>query len=278
MAEAKLSKIFCVVDPTTTKQRALTRAASIATDSGATVHAFLSFNLPALAAAADEGELIRAEHERHSLWLDSLLAPLREQGISCDSEVLYDEDWRDAIVQSAKRVGADLIVRASYQRSKIERRVLKTTDWTLLREAPCPVLLVKTDRVEQLSTLMVAVNLNAKDEAHQHLNDLAIQFATDVAKQTNADLHAVNSYIGSFGFVHPPDLARRVGIDRSRAHVAEGSPEEVVAEQAKAVGAQLVIIGSKARTGLSGLVVGNTAERILDRVSCDVLCLLDRSA
>jgi len=277
MAEAKFSNIFCVIDPTTTKQRALSRAAGVAADSGATIHAFLSFNLPALASASDEGELIRAEQARHSLWLETLLAPLREQGLKCEGEVLYDEDWRDAIVQAAKRSGADLIVRASYHRSRLERRVLKTTDWTLLREAPCPVLLVKMERVEALSSVLVAVNLNATNESHQRLNDLSIKIATDIANQTGADLHAVNAYIGSFGFVHPPDLARRVGIERNRAHVGEGSPEVIVAEQAQAVGAQLVVIGSRARSGLSGLVVGNTAERILDMVSCDVLCLIDRA-
>ena len=37
--------------------------------------------------------------------------------------------------------------------------------------------------------------------------------------------------------------------------------------------AQLVVLGSVGRTGLTAALIGNTAEHIIDRLDCDVLTL-----
>lgn len=168
-----------------------------------------------------------------------------------------------------------MIVRSSYRRTALQRRVLKTTDWMLLRASRSPVLLVKTGSVEKLDSVLVAVNLAAKDAPHQCLNDTVIAYAQGVARMTGARLHAVNAYQGSMNFVHPPDLAKRVGIERAQAYVGDASPEQLIAEVAEKVGATLVVIGSLSRRGMSGVVVGNTAERILDNVNADVLTVFE---
>jgi universal stress protein E len=95
-----------------------------------------------------------------------------------------------------------------------------------------------------------------------------------VADLAGAELHAVNAFHGSENFVHPPDLARRLGIERRCAHVGDSAPEVLVAQVAEKIEASLVVVGSLARKGLSGAVVGNTAERILDGVPADLLCII----
>jgi universal stress protein E len=271
MSPPPLRKILCVIDPTTPEQRALFRAATIAQNSRAVVHAYLCFALPANASYQDVDEMRAAETRRHQLWLDDLVASYRNDDIQVTTEVECQDDWRGALAAAAGRAEADLIVRSSYRRTALQRRMLKTTDWTLLRESRCPVLLVKSGSVRKLDNVVVAVNVAAKDAPHQRLNDTVIAYAQSVAEMTGARLHAVNAFQGSMNFVHPPDLAKRVGVERAQAHVGDLSPEELIAEVVEKVGASLVIIGSLSRRGVSAMVVGNTAERILDNVGADVL-------
>jgi nucleotide-binding universal stress UspA family protein len=60
---------------------------------------------------------------------------------------------------------------------------------------------------------------------------------------------------------------------RRAAHLLKGSPAEEIAGFAKARGADLIVMGSVARTGLGGLLIGNTAESIFQRVDCSVLAV-----
>ncbi len=266
--------IFCVIDPTTPEQRALKRAAQIARHAKVALHVYVCVagreNIP----AEDRKDARAAQIARHEAWLRELTRPLQDEGLQVTLQVDSEDDWRAALAPAARRANADMIVKSSYRRTAIQRRLLKTSDWELLRSADCPVLFVKTDRVAQVDTILAAVNIGADDADHQALNDMVIDFATVVAKNTGADLHAVNAYSGSMSFVHPPDLAKRVGIERNRAHVGDAAPEKLVAEVAGKLGAPLVVIGSLARKGISGAVVGNTAERILDELETDVIILI----
>lgn len=274
MAAPQLQRIFCIIDPTSNHQRALARSVSIAAESRAAIHAYVAVQIPDDVHHEDPDEFHAAELSRYRLWLDNLTAPYAADGVQITTEAEPVKDWRDALAPAAQRAEADLIVRSTFRRSPLRRQMLKSADWKLLREARCPVLLVKSDRVLALDKVLVAVNLRNEDQAHQQLTDSVIAYAQAVSRFTGGELHAVNAYQGSMNFVHPPDLAKRLDIDRRRAHVGEGSPEAVITQIAEKISAPLVIIGSLSRRGVSGMVVGNTAERILDGVDADVLTVV----
>jgi len=69
------------------------------------------------------------------------------------------------------------------------------------------------------------------------------------------------------------ELARVCGVDAARVHLGHGGAPVVIRETADRLGADLVVIGTVARSGLLGTVVGNTAERVLDDSLADVLVL-----
>ena len=56
-------------------------------------------------------------------------------------------------------------------------------------------------------------------------------------------------------------------------HVREGFPEEVIPEVAKEIEAELVILGTVGRTGLSAALLGNTAEHVISKLSCNLLAI-----
>jgi len=63
------------------------------------------------------------------------------------------------------------------------------------------------------------------------------------------------------------------GVPLEHAHVGEGMAAEVIAETAEELDADLVIVGTVARDGLKGAVIGNTSERLLDHTRADILVL-----
>ena len=55
--------------------------------------------------------------------------------------------------------------------------------------------------------------------------------------------------------------------------VRSGEPASVITEVAASMGADLVAMGTRGRTGLEHLVLGSTAERVVRMASCPVLTL-----
>jgi nucleotide-binding universal stress UspA family protein len=56
-------------------------------------------------------------------------------------------------------------------------------------------------------------------------------------------------------------------------HLIKGNPGAVIADHATAMAADLIVMGTVGRTGLSGLIMGNTAETILGQVRCSVIAV-----
>jgi len=60
-----------------------------------------------------------------------------------DAPLIKSGDARDAINETAKELGIDLIVMATHQRHGISRVLLGSVTESVVRTAPCPVLTVK---------------------------------------------------------------------------------------------------------------------------------------
>ena len=52
-----------------------------------------------------------------------------------------------------------------------------------------------------------------------------------------------------------------------------GAPEDVIEAQCKALDADVVVMGTVARTGLSGVFIGNTAENIINSLDRSVVAV-----
>jgi universal stress protein E len=56
-----------------------------------------------------------------------------------------------------------------------------------------------------------------------------------------------------------------------RLHLEQGAATEVLPRMVGQLGAALVIMGAVSRSRLQEVFLGSTAERVLDRIGCDVL-------
>ena len=63
---------------------------------------------------------------------------------------------------------------------------------------------------------------------------------------------------------------RRYKVSERAVHLAEGEPSRELVRLVRRFRAQLVVMGAVSRTGLKRLFIGNTAEKIIDALDCDV--------
>jgi len=56
-------------------------------------------------------------------------------------------------------------------------------------------------------------------------------------------------------------------------HVIKGKTPEVVSNFVRDNSVDLVVMGTVARSGLTGLLMGNTSEEVLDQINCSVLAV-----
>lgn len=141
----------------------------------------------------------------------------------------------------------------------------------------------------------MSIDATSHDEGHQLINENILDFAEHLADHFDTDLHLLNAYpMVALAFAMVPEVtapddiqdfvtrqhkdncdryAAKYKINSDHIHIAEGDPEDVVEAINKELDADLVVIGTVGREGLAGVLLGNTAERIVDRVPCDVLVI-----
>ena len=273
------SNIFVVIDPTTTNQRALQRGVAIAKATGAKLHAFLAVYLTEGDKDGTDGEMFReAKVAKNSTWLETMIQPIKDSGTEISSECIWSRHWANEAAIAAEKRGSDLIIKSTYRRSSPTRVRLKTSDWAILRTAKCPVLFAKSADALEGGKILAAVNVMAKDDAHIALNDKIIAYSKAISEPEGFELHAVNAYAGSKNFVYPADLAKRVDIPTPNAHVMDGNPASAIPATASDISAELVVIGTVARSGVAGAFIGNTAEKVLDRLETDALIITTRDS
>lgn len=266
-------KIFYVIDPTTPHQRGLGRVIDGAKNMSAKLHLQACIP-PASLSTADKDVLRSAEVDRYSLWLESLAAPARAAGVEVTTGIDISEDWRAAIVETARREDAELIVKAVLPRSRLQRRLQKTSDWVLLRSAHCPILFIKNDEVQIPKTLVAAVDIRNLDGPGRALAEAVVFHAKGIAESSGATMQVVHAYPDQMHSVYPSDLAKFADTDVKNVRAEEDSPEHLLAQVLAEVADPVVVIGSTPKRSLGGKVLGNTAERILDRVSSDILVVM----
>ena len=147
---ADQQKIFVVLDPTTMNQPSLVMAETIAVDELAAgadnvalhLYACLGEDQLRRPANIDEETALAEEHSRIQSWVERLATHSRSLGLTVDTEVEIKPNWREAIVDALSRQSSMLAVKNMTDQPRLRRWLRETSDWRLLRDAPCPLLLV----------------------------------------------------------------------------------------------------------------------------------------
>lgn len=220
------------------------------------------------------------ELERHA-------RSLRQQGLKVDTHVVWEEPAYGAIIRAAIRESADLVIAGPHVRERTNVPFsLRQTDWELLRYCPKPLLMVRTSKVRR-GPILVALDPTHANDKPASLDAALLDAASALAKPLDVALHAAHSVtdaaypLGSSSKTQVAirekarkKLQREVkkhGVPASKVHLLRGTPERTLPDIAAQLDAQLMVMGAISRRGLKRFVIGDTADRLIHSVPCDVL-------
>lgn len=196
------------------------------------------------------------------------------------------------VVREVLRSGHDLVVVTSD-----EDREDHATIKRLLRACPCPVWVIRSTRAKT-QRVLAAVDIDPDESG---LNQRILALAATMTELYGGELHVVHAWrvagedtLRNSAFIHqsPKETDRLVAAERLRhqrsldellagagagqawiPHLEKGSAAAVVADVVARKRINLVVMGTVARSGLAGLLVGNTAEQLLDDIRCSMIAV-----
>jgi nucleotide-binding universal stress UspA family protein len=262
-------KFLVVVDPSHDRHLALERMIDIVRQRREWVsefHLMIGFEGVDKADPNAPTEVVRT-HE----WLDDLLAPLKDLGVTFTTELFWTGNWRSSITDRADQYGCDTIMLC--ESSAEHKRGITDSKWDLVRQATGDVVIVDEGTEAPIKCILAAVNTQAKDEGHQALNDRILERGKFLSEYFGAEYHVVNAYSHSEDFPDRQRISRMSGLPRENIHRDMGKPEDVIASLATKLGADMVILGISPRQGLSAAFASHTTEKVMEKITVDVVAI-----
>ena len=233
------------------------------------------------------------EHARQAIQAQlTHLRPGPSHPVPTDEKILVG-DPSTTIVAEVIESGHDLLVVTTD-----DDRHDKATIRRLLRSCPCPVWVIRPSPSVPVR-VMAAVN---PDPDEVGLNRRVMELAAAMADLLQGDLHVIHAWdfygeatLRSSAFIHTTDAevddlvareqtACRDALDELivtegppatdwAVHLVKGPPATTIVSAVSDEKVTLLVMGTIARTGVPGIIMGNTAERVLDDVTCSVLAV-----
>ena len=294
-------QILVVIDPTQDEQKALLRALDIAQLNGASITAMLSiydfsYDMTTMLSVTERESMRESVVSNRLEWLTEIVEQHRKhRDIRTDVKVVWHNRPYESIIHEVIQGQYDLVVKGTHEHNVLKAVIFTPTDWHLIRKCPSAVLLVKDHAWPTQGRILAAVNQGTEDSEHQSLNERIAHTANQFGRALSADVHLVNAYpatpvniaieipefdphdynesVKAYHQTSMDTFRKQVQIDAEFCHVEQGLPEDVIPHMANKLDAELVIIGTVGRTGISAALIGNTAEHIIDALNCDVLTI-----
>ena len=231
-------------------------------------------------------ELRRRSDDR----LKVAICELGQPGVKITYETLLGEPYVE-LIHTVQRENYDLVVVGAGQHNVLERLVIGSTAKRLVRKCPSTVWVVKRGQPKAVTSILVAVDLSdvsrrALDEAiwlaeraGARLHVLHVVECADIPPELLDEKPAKGDY-GTLREIIDADAHRRfdafltdgnesaVAVER---HLCWGRAWQEIVTLANRLHVDLVALGSVGRSGLQGILLGNTAEQVLANSDCDVL-------
>lgn len=268
-----VSCILVVLDPELTENLALKRARLIAGVSRSRLHL-----------------LVCDARQEHAGYLDKLRLELETQGHQVTTQQAWHRNQHQTIIATQQAESCGLVIKQHVPDRPLKRALLTPEDWKLLRYCPCPVLMVKTEAPWTGGNILAAVDVGNADIEHRKLHASIVNHGYQIAQLAEGTLHVISAHPSAMLSAADPAFQLKETIEAryrnacrqfqtefditdDRLHIEEGPADALVPHVCHQLRAVVTVIGTVARTGFSGALMGNTAEVVLDALDSDVLVL-----
>jgi nucleotide-binding universal stress UspA family protein len=224
--------------------------------------------------------------------LDALLEGVDTEGVEIEKVLLNGAPFVE-IIRQVKRGGHDLVIKNA-EPGGLSESNFAADDMHLMRKCPSPLWIARSDRFGSYESVLAAVDVDPDIPTNEELNRLILDLSISLARRNGCALHIAHAC-----WVHNETLM--LGLDRNtgdaleavleeretlltdllaqrdidglelQVHLDHARPADYVIDVSRRVEADLVVMGTVARTGVPGFFIGNTAERILAGLGCSAL-------
>ena len=195
----------------------------------------------------------------------------------------------DAILSDAARMRADVIVMGTHGRRGYDRMMLGSVAERVMRNAPCPVLVVNKPPDDSS-----AASNHASQEHRLHRILFCTDFSENSERALNYAISATTEYDAELTLLHVLDekpakadqamaaatqqLEQLIPAEvrktlKTRSAVRVGKPYEQIIEFAKQAHPDIVAMGVRGRGSLDLAVFGSTTYRVIQLGPCPVLAV-----
>lgn len=274
-------------------REAVKRAVWLAEQLGSALTFFAAEDVAAL--QSELGDAIDRDHIAKSgnAILDELVAQAKENDIVAEAKLDFGTPWQ-AIIKEAIGGEYDLVIVGTRDRGAASRILFGSTAMKLLRNCPCPVWVTRPDPDWDDLNILVASDFS-------DVSQRALNLAVDGAQLADAKLHLAhaidNTHVRRMWLtgmrddeVHSVREKRLAEVESQlheqlgqtdyrtlsygvQTHVVEGAADIAMLNLIEEHDIDLLVMGTAARSGIAGFVIGNTAERLLAQVPCSVLAV-----
>ncbi len=227
--------------------------------------------------------------ERESWLIDQV----RDAGLA-PADVSIEVQWTDNIAgwvsEKAANNEFDLVFKSVHHSRTLVHTPL---DWQLLEQCPKPVYIAATGRRKTSGNVLAALDFRHRDRRHRALNLRVLETAREFANMSGGQLHCVNvvefsQVLSDLDLIDPRRIKQKAlannqelmnallepfGVPKSRMHTPLGKVGQMVATTARKINADLLVIGTSAKRKGGAALLGNSAQRTLEKSPCDVLAV-----
>lgn len=223
-----------------------------------------------------------------------------EEGLKVETRIVPGKP-RQMIMGLVDEYGIDLVIKLADPSGVLARNQLTGNDLALLRKCHVPVLMMACrDQLPDFTgRILVAVDAGDPDRDAMALNKTLLLHGLYLSSQEASELHVVtvwNLPIDSPSLRMLSDderyelqesthqryeerlnhLLEEVGIDQQNplvnVHLLKGKPAHEIQRLANTVNVDLIVMGTLGRHS-QGMLMGNTAENILNGIYCSILAV-----
>lgn len=237
-------------------------------------------------------------HQRRLEELESLIEPYHKSGINIHTQVVSGTPFIE-LIRTVQLNGYDLLMKAARPPAGLAERLFGSNDMHILRKCPCPVWVDRPESTHPYRNIVVAVDPGG--QAGADLNRLIMDLASSLAERESAQLHVVHAWrlegetmlrsgrakISAIKLQQILATTEERHIQKLNALLAEyglthESPNvilvkarasEAILSLSEEVNADLIVMGTVGRSGIPGLIIGNTAEDVLQTAKASILAV-----
>ncbi|MFC4308485.1 universal stress protein [Steroidobacter flavus] len=294
-----IQNILAIVDPTAKQRSAVAKGALLAKKLSARLDLFICDTQAARNTrfAQHMKESPQKPLQQLGPWLESIAAPLRDQGLEVTTEILSADPLHTALLDRVKHTCAGLVIKDTHHHTIAQRSFLTNTDWELIRGCPVPLLLVKPTPWSASHRIGAALDPGHLDDKPRLLDRCILDEATRLKEALAGELHAIHTYIPASMIASavavpalvidvPPEtleeerraklndltaLTSDYSLPAGNVHLEVGGVTEALCRVASEYEIDIMAMGAISRRGWKRMLIGSTAELVLEQLPCDML-------